>query len=190
MLFCCRRHEGHRGSAHVLRHAQYRPPTWRGGEVAEEISSLRRALERSLRDLGLQKRLKIEELTVLWPKIVGPSVAKIAHPAQFRNGTLFIDVADNVWMQELKFQEGELIARLNEALREPLVRRLFLQLARTPLPEALSQREPTTAPPAAAPLDPQQELALEREVANVRDPELRAILKDFRRRLLQARPTP
>jgi hypothetical protein len=157
--------------------------------VAEEISSLRRALERSLRDLGLQKRLKTEQLTVLWPKIVGSSVAKIAHPAQFRNGTLFIDVADNVWMQELKFQEGELIGRLNDALREPLVRRLFFQLARTPPPAPSSQCESTPAVAAAMILDPQQELALEREVAGVRDPELREILKDFRRRLLQARPT-
>jgi hypothetical protein len=157
--------------------------------VAEEISSLRRALERSLRDLGLQKRLKTEQLTVLWPRIVGPSVAKIAHPAQFRNGTLFIDVADSVWMQELKFQEGELIGRLNDALREPLVRRLFFQLARTPPPEPTSQYESTPAAAAATILDPQQELALEREVAGVRDPELREILKDFRRRLLQARPT-
>jgi len=158
--------------------------------VAEEISSLRRALERSLRDLGLQKRLKTEQLCVLWPNIVGPSVAKIAFPSQFRNGTLFIDVADNVWMQELKFQEGELIGRLNEALREPLVRRLFFQLARTPLPDSYSQRESTTRPPVTTPLDPEQELALAQEVASVRDPELRAILKDFRRRLLQARPTP
>jgi hypothetical protein len=158
--------------------------------VAEEIPSLRRALERSLRDLGLQKRLKTEQLSVLWPNIVGPSVAKIAFPSQFRNGTLFIDVADNVWMQELKFQEGELIGRLNEALREPLVRRLFFQLARTPLPDSNSQRESTTAPRVTTPLDPQQELALAQEVASVRDPELRAILKDFRRRLLQARPTP
>jgi hypothetical protein len=157
--------------------------------VAEEISSLRRALERSLRDLGLQKRLKTEQLSVLWPKIVGPSVAKIAHPAQFRNGTLFIDVTDSVWIQELKFQEGELIGRLNDALGESLVRRLFFQLARTlPAPEPSSQRASTIAPTAATTLDLQQELALEREVAGVRDPELREILKNFRRRLLQARP--
>jgi hypothetical protein len=153
--------------------------------VAEEISSLRRALERSLRDLGLQKRLKTEQLSVLWPKVV-----EIAAPAQWRNGTLFIDVVDNVWMQELKFQEGELIGRLNEALQEPLVRRLFFQLARTPLPDSNAQRESPGAPGAASPLDPQQELALEREVASVRDPELREVLKDFRRRLLQTRPTP
>jgi predicted nucleic acid-binding Zn ribbon protein len=157
--------------------------------VAEEISSLRGALERSLRDLGLQKRLKTEQLTVLWPKIVGPSVAKITNPAQFRNGTLFIDVADHVWMQELKFQEVELIRRLNDTLREPLVRRLFFQLARIGRPEPSLPQESTTAPPLTIPLDPQQELALEREVACVRDPELREILKDFRRRLLQARPT-
>jgi hypothetical protein len=156
--------------------------------VAEEISSLRRALERSLRDLGLHKRLKTEQLTVLWPKIVGPTVAKITYPAQFRSGTLFIDVADSVWMQELKFQEGEVIGRLNDALGEPLIRRLFFQLARTPLPEPGPQSEAKTAPPAGTPLDPQQELALEREVAGVRDPQLREVLKDFRRRLLQARP--
>jgi hypothetical protein len=70
-----------------------------------------------------------------------------------------------------------------------LVRRLFFQLARTSPPEPSSSREPTTAPPAVTPLGPQQELALEQEVANVRDPELREVLKDFRRRLLQARPT-
>jgi hypothetical protein len=156
--------------------------------VGEEISSLRKALARSLRDLGLQKRLKIEQLTALWPKLVGPTVAKIAFPAQFRSGTLFIDVVDSVWMQELKFQEGELIGRLNDALGEPLVRRLFFQLARTMPPELSPQSEAKTAPPAVPPLDPQQELALEREVAGVRDPQLREVLKDFRRRLLQARP--
>jgi hypothetical protein len=157
--------------------------------VAEEIPSLRMALERSLRDLGLQKRLKTEQLIVLWPKLVGPTVAKIAYPAQFRRGTLFIDVADNVWIQELKFQEGELIGRLNDALGEPLVRRLFFQLARILPPEPGPRSEVKAALPAGAPLDLQEELALEREVAGVRDPQLRAVLKDFRRRLLQARPS-
>jgi hypothetical protein len=156
--------------------------------VAEEISSLRKALERSIRDLGLQKRLKAEQIIALWPTIVGPAVAKIAYPAQFRTGTLFIDVADSVWMQELKFQEGELIGRVNEALGEALVRRLFLQLARTPLPAPVQPLEIEHVPPVVKGLDPQQELTLEREVAGVRDPQLREVLKDFRRRLLQARP--
>ena len=156
--------------------------------MAKEVSSLRAALERSLRDLGLQKRLKTEQLSVLWPKLVGPTVAKIAYPAQFRSGTLFIDVTDSVWMQELKFQEAELIGRLNETLGEALVRRLFFQLARIPPPEVNPQTETKIAPPAVGPLDPQQELALEHEVAGVRDPQLREVLKDFRRRMLQARP--
>jgi hypothetical protein len=156
--------------------------------VAEEVFSLRSALERSLRDLGLQKRLKTEQLTVLWPKLVGPTVAKIAYPAQFRSGTLFIDVTDSVWMQELKFQEGELIGRLNDALGQALVRRLFFQLARTPPPAVNPQTETESMTPAVVPLDPEQELVLEREVAGVRDPQLKEVLKDFRRRLLQARP--
>ena len=156
--------------------------------MAEEIPSLRKVLERSIRDLGLQKRLKAEQIIALWPKIVGPAVAKVASPAQFRTGTLFIDVADSVWMQELKFQEGELIGRVNEALGEALVRRLFFQLARVPLPAPVQPLEIEHEAPAVKGLDPQQELTLEREVAGVRDPQLREVLKDFRRRLLQARP--
>jgi hypothetical protein len=146
-------------------------------------------LERSLRDLGLQKRLRSEQLTALWPTIVGPTLAKIAYPRQFRNGTVFIDVVDSVWIHELKFQEGELVRRLNDALAEPIVRRLFFQLARTPLPEPTSQFETPMQSQATTPLDPEQELALERELAGVRDPQLREALRDFRRRLLRARPT-
>jgi hypothetical protein len=156
--------------------------------VGEEISSLRKALEQSMREIGLQKRLQTEQLTILWPKLVGPIVAKVAYPAQFRRGTLFIDVVDSVWMQELKFREGELIERLNDAAGERLVRRLFWQLARTQPPELGPQKETEPAEPVVPSLDPQQELALEREVAGVRDPQLREVLKDFRRRLLQARP--
>jgi hypothetical protein len=156
--------------------------------VAEEIPSLRKVLEGSIRDLGIQKRFKAEQIIALWPKIVGPAVAKAAYPAQFRTGTLFIDVADSVWMQELKFQEGELIGRVNEALGEALVRRLFFQLARAPLPAPVRPLEVEPEAPVEKGLDPQQELTLEREVAAVRDPQLREVLKDFRRRLLQARP--
>jgi hypothetical protein len=156
--------------------------------VAGEISRLKMALERSLHDLGLDKRLKAAHMVALWPKLVGPAVTKIASPAQLRNGTLFIDVADNIWIQELKFQERDLIERLNAAIGEPIVRRLFLQLARTPLAAADKAAEAEPPPPAEMPVDPQQELAIEREVAHVRDPQLREVLKDFRRRLLQVRP--
>lgn len=156
--------------------------------MAGEIPRLRTALDRTLRDLGLDKRLKTEQISAWWTQIVGPAVAKIASPGQFRNGTLFIDVNDHLWMQELKFQERELVERLNEALGEPLVRRLFLQLARTPAAAVGPSVAEAPAAPPGPPLDPQQEAALEREVASVRDPQLREVLKGFRRRLLQARP--
>ena len=156
--------------------------------MAGEISRLKMALERSLRDLGLDKRLKAEQIVALWPTLVGPAVNKIAQPVQFRNGTLFIDVADSIWIQELKFQERHLIERLNAAIAEPIVRRLFLQLGRTPRASS-DEAAAAKPPPAETPLDPQQELAIAREVAHVRDPQLREVLKDFRRRLLQGRPS-
>jgi hypothetical protein len=161
--------------------------------MAGTIPSLKQALEQSLHELGIERRLKAERIMLLWPKIVGPAVAKIAGPTQCKNGILFIDVADHMWMQELKFQERDLVGRCNAALGEPLVRRLFLQLARTwppvpePSPDATPASEPTSQPD--TPLDAQQELELEREVAKIQDPQLREVLKDFRRRLLQKRPS-
>jgi hypothetical protein len=57
------------------------------------------------------------------------------------------------------------------------------------MPTAAADQRSDTAPASAIELDldPQQEAALEREVAGVRDPQLRAALKGFRRRLLQGR---
>jgi hypothetical protein len=156
--------------------------------MAGEIPRLKTALDRTLRDLGLDKRLRAEQVSALWPQIVGPAVAKIACPGPVRNGTLFIEVVDHLWMQELKFQEREVVERLNVALGEPLVRRLFIQLARTPTTTPVQTSEDTPSSVVETPLDPQQEEALEREVARVRDPQLREALKGLRRRLLQARP--
>jgi predicted nucleic acid-binding Zn ribbon protein len=150
-------------------------------------------LDRALRDLGLDKGLKAAQIFASWSQLVGPAVAKIASPGRFRNRTLFIDVADHLWMQELQFQERELLERLNQRLGEPLVSRLFLQLTRTPVATAEQPVEEASPADVKAPLDPQlldpqQEEELARDVAGVRDPQLREVLKDFRRRLLQARP--
>lgn len=156
--------------------------------MASEIPRLKTAIDQTLRDLGLDKRLKAEQVSALWTELVGPTVAKIACPGPVRNGTLFIDVVDHLWLQELKFQERELIERLNAALGEPLIRRLFIQLARTstaPTVQSNAESVPSVVDP---PLDPQQEEVLDREVARVRDPQLREALKGLRRRLLQARP--
>lgn len=149
-----------------------------------KISSLRAVLQQSLRDLGLEQRLKGEQVRVVWPQVVGPAVAKIAHPTQMRAGTLFIEVADSVWMQELKLQERELREHLNDALGEPLVKRLFLRLGDIPMVPVVQDTQATRQVQEDMPLDPKQEALLEHEVVGVRDPELRAVLIHFRRRML------
>lgn len=153
--------------------------------MAGEISSLKAALQHSLRELGLERRLKSEQIAVIWPRVVGQAIAKIAHPTQVRNRTLYIDVADNVWMQELKLRQRDLLEQLNAALGEPLVERLFLRLGNIPPAAASEQAERLSPPEMHMTLAPHEEAALDREVASVADPELRQVLKRFRRRMLQ-----
>lgn len=155
--------------------------------MAGEIPSLKTTVQRLLRDLGLEQRFKSEQIAVLWPQMVGHAVAKIARPTQFRGGTLFVDVVDHVWMQELKLRERDLLDRLNRALGSPLVGRLFLRLGQMPQAASSEPAETTPTLRTDAPLPPDEEATLERELASVADPELRQVLQRLRRRMLQVR---
>jgi hypothetical protein len=155
--------------------------------MAGEIPRLKTTLQRLLRDLGLEQRFKSEQIAALWPQIVGDAVAKIARPTQFRGGTLFVDVVDHVWMQELKLRERDLLDRLDRALGGPLVGRLFLRLGQMPPAASSAPAEAAPVPRMDAPLPPDEEAALERELASVADPELRQVLQRLRRRMLQGR---
>jgi predicted nucleic acid-binding Zn ribbon protein len=68
-----------------------------------------------------------------WPGIVGPAVAEQARAVAIREGVLFVDVATNVWMQELGLMRDSIVERLNAHLGAPLVRKIVLSIERPAL---------------------------------------------------------
>ncbi len=53
-----------------------------------------------------------------WREAVGEQLAAVAEPVAERAGTLTIECADAVWVQELDLMQGQLLERLREALGE------------------------------------------------------------------------
>ena len=78
-----------------------------------------------LGESGLANR--VEQAAVLpdWPRLVGPQIAAVTSPKSITaNGTLFVSVTTNAWMNELSLLEPELLRSLNAKSGRTPIRRI------------------------------------------------------------------
>jgi predicted nucleic acid-binding Zn ribbon protein len=84
-----------------------------------------------LRSSGLDKRVAQAGIIPEWPRLVGPQVAAVTEPLRIAaNGTLFVAVATNPWMNELSLLEPQLLAAINVVPGREPVRRIRWQVKR------------------------------------------------------------
>lgn len=78
-----------------------------------------------LGDRRLADRVKQATIIPEWPSLVGVQIAKVTTPESITaNGTLFVRVTTNAWMNELSLLEPELLRSLNADSQRPAVRRI------------------------------------------------------------------
>jgi predicted nucleic acid-binding Zn ribbon protein len=66
-----------------------------------------------------------------WPGVVGEQIAAVTMARMVtRDGTLFVDVATNAWMQELSLMEPQLLKALRERPSGASVQQIRWRLAR------------------------------------------------------------
>jgi predicted nucleic acid-binding Zn ribbon protein len=63
-------------------------------------------------------RTGLAAVQTAWAGAVGEQLAAVATPVSERAGTLTIECADTVWVQELDLMQGQLLERLREELGE------------------------------------------------------------------------
>jgi predicted nucleic acid-binding Zn ribbon protein len=84
-----------------------------------------------LGDRGLAGRVEQAGVIPEWPTLVGPQIAAVTSPQSITaNGTLFVHVTTNAWMNELSLLEPELLRSLNAKPDRTPVRRIRWLLAR------------------------------------------------------------
>ncbi|MFL5613242.1 MAG: DciA family protein [Gemmatimonadaceae bacterium] len=63
---------------------------------------------------GLSDRVEQAGIIPEWPRLVGDQIAAVTDPRSITaNGTLFVAVTTNAWMNELSLLEPELLRSLN-----------------------------------------------------------------------------
>ena len=80
---------------------------------------------------GLTERVDQAEIIPEWPKLVGAQIAAVTSPQSITaNGTLFVQVTTNAWMNELSLLEPELLRSLNAKPGRAAVQRIRWVLKR------------------------------------------------------------
>ena len=78
-----------------------------------------------LGESGLAGRVEQAGVVPEWPSLVGAQIAAVTSPQSITaNGTLFVQVTTNAWMNELSLLEPELLRSLNVKAGRIPVRRI------------------------------------------------------------------
>lgn len=94
-------------------------------------SPLGDVLARVLADSGYADRVEQASVIPEWPALVGPTVAAVTEPLSIAaDGTLFVAVKTNAWMNELSLLEPELLRALNAGDSRPRIQRIRMRIMR------------------------------------------------------------
>jgi len=93
---------------------------------------LGKALAGFLERAGLTERIEQASIVDEWPHLVGEQIAAVTAARMVtRDGTLFVDVVTNAWMQELSLMEPQLLKALRQRPAGAGVQHIRWRLART-----------------------------------------------------------
>jgi len=134
-------------------------------------------LERVMKDLGIGARVKIVRIITRWDKIFSPPVSRVSLPRDLKGKTLFIEVQDSVWLQQLTFMDQLIMDRINQEFGPGTVRKVCFSVG--PVPERQGAEEEGPGPNLDAIVLANEDLDAIREcVKGIPDLELR---RDLRR---------
>lgn len=88
------------------------------------MESLKNALQRALRERGLERELQGWDAVERWSGIVGPRIAGHSRAVAYRQGALVVEVDGSAWMHELGVLKRQLLRTLNRELGPSAVRDL------------------------------------------------------------------
>ena len=85
-------------------------------------------LKRLTAKMGIDTRLEMEKAVVLWGEVVGDTIARRSKAESIRGGTLFVRVANSMWVQELSLLKERIIEKLNSLLGREMVKDIVFRV--------------------------------------------------------------
>lgn len=127
--------------------------------------------------LNLEKKLCEYLAMDKWEEIVGEILSEHTRPAYVKDGVLYIYVDSSVWVQELSLFKNKLIEKINDRISIPNIIKdiVFINKGRSFKQRKYRQKKKDVK------LSLQEEERIAKIVEDVKDEELREILKNYYR---------
>jgi predicted nucleic acid-binding Zn ribbon protein len=85
-------------------------------------------LEKTLKKMSLDRKLKEHEIWNVWNNVVGEHVSRHAQPDFTKNKILFVKVSSSPWMQQLHYMGKGIVEALNKRLGAHVVEEIRFKL--------------------------------------------------------------
>lgn len=135
-------------------------------------------LEKTIKKLGLEIKIKEGKIWEIWDEAVGPTVARNAQPESIRSRVLFVRVSTSAWMQQLQFIKERIIEKLNQSLGKTLVKSISFRLGTIPS-QSPNESDKKSEPPPPQELDPECLETIEKTVSSLKDDETKDLVKNL-----------
>lgn len=132
-------------------------------------------LEKVLRKYGLFEKYREQEPALLWDRVVGERVSRLARPIWVQEGVLFVAVPSHVVQHEFSLMREEFRKRLNNALGAERVKEIRFRVESFPKPRSALALD-------AIELGPEEERTIEQVVQDLSDPGLRSVVTQLMRK--------
>ncbi len=102
-----------------------RPPPSQRSQKPQRLGEL---VPRVLDEVGLGAASNAVRLLRVWDAVLGEPFARHCRPDGIRNGVLYALVRDSGWMQRIQLEKPRILARIEEAVGEPIAQDLRLRV--------------------------------------------------------------
>ena len=94
-------------------------------ENIHDLKSIKSLVDDVTKKFNLEKKLAQSEIRLVWKEVVDPVVQEHSHPTGMKNGTLFVSVDSQVWLDEIvRFRRKEILKALQSAFSASEISRI------------------------------------------------------------------
>lgn len=90
--------------------------------------SLKAMMDKTLKGSRLTEGLEAYSLLMQWKTLVGEVLAEHAKPVRVKNGILYVEVDDPVWLSQIKYMKGGILSKVDREIKEGAIKDLRFYL--------------------------------------------------------------
>ncbi len=146
-----------------------------------------RVLDATLKGLGLEVKLRENEVSALWSEVVGPKISEHAQPIRVRGGRLFVGVEDSVWLHQLSLLREKIVRELNQRAGRTVLKDIVLKVAEISLVPDQDKGKEEMPPPIPEDLIPRDREKVRALLSSIPEEDMREVvgrilIRHFRRK--------